>query len=246
MQRWGEADDPRRRVLIQALAAGFFSGGLPGPAAFAAGVLGSRPSKLPEGQSIYFISGKATVNGQDANLKTRIGAGDTVETGPDSEIIFVVGSQSMIVRANSRLVIESGKKPESPSLFVTGLRLLTGKLLSVSSNQQMRVSTTTATIGIRGTGFYVEADPAETYFCTCYGLTEVSAVADPESRETIVAAHHDRPVYIVAKADRGKSIRNAPFKNHTDQELTLIETLVGRTPPFIFLNDSYTAPRREY
>ena len=36
------------------------------------------------------------------------------------------------------------------------------------------------------------------------------------------------------------------FINHTDQELMLIETLVGRTPPFVFPMDIYNAPRRDY
>jgi hypothetical protein len=34
--------------------------------------------------------------------------------------------------------------------------------------------------------------------------------------------------------------------NHTDQELMLIETLVGRTTPFVFSGTQYSAPRREY
>ena len=52
----------------------------------------------------------------------------------------------------------------------------TGKLLSVharGSNVQM--STVVATIGIRGTGVYLEADPEQTYVCTCYGVTDISA-----------------------------------------------------------------------
>ncbi len=245
MKRFDEADDPRRRLLIQALAAGMFSG-LPGSSLLAAGILGSRPTKLPEGQSIYFLSGKVTVNGMDATIQTRIVPGDTVETGPTSEVIFVVNSHSMIVRANSRLVIEAGKKTGLGALFITGLRVLSGRLLSVSRDTSMQVRTATATIGIRGTGFYIESDPEQTYFCTCYGVTEVAANADPTSRETVAAQHHDRPLYILGKADAGRSIRDAPFINHTDQELTLIETLVGRTPPFVFLNDSYTGPRRDY
>jgi hypothetical protein len=110
----------------------------------------------------------------------------------------------------------------------------------------MQVVTATATVGIRGTGWYAESDPEQTYFCTCYGRTEVAASNDPKSREVITAKHHDRPVYILAKPQGGSSIRNAPFINHTDQELTLIETLVGRTPPFIFPKDDYKGPRRDY
>ena len=110
----------------------------------------------------------------------------------------------------------------------------------------MQVRTTTGTIGIRGTGFYVEAQPDQTYFCTCYGVSEVASVREPEKTESIIAQRHDRPVYILADGTSGGLIRNAPFINHTDQELALIEALVGREPPFVFPKDSYTAPRRGY
>jgi hypothetical protein len=240
-----EADDPRRRLLIKALSASLFSA-LGGSAA-AQGIFGSRPSLLPPTQSIYRLVGSAKVNDQDANMNTRITAGDTVETGKDSELVFVVGGNSMIVRSDTRLVISApAKRTEASSLIISALRILTGKVLSVSRKQPMRLDTAVATIGIRGTGFYVEAEPQQTYFCTCYGVTEVAATADPESRETIRAKHHDRPVYIVTDGGAGRNIRNAPFINHTDQELALIETLVGRRPPFVFPKDDYTGPRRDY
>jgi hypothetical protein len=242
MKRSRESDDPRRRLLIQALAAGFFSSGITGAHAQ---LFGNWPQKLPSNRSIFRISGEAFVNGKAATLETRIFPGDTVETGKFSEIVFVVNTNSMILRENSRLVIESEKKSLASAL-ITGLRLLTGKILSVSRNQQMRIQTATATIGIRGTGWYAESDPEQTYFCTCYGLTEISSTKDPESKQTVAASHHDRPLYILAGGPAGKNIRNAPFINHTDQELALIETLVGRTPPFVFTNDLYNAPRRNY
>lgn len=255
MKHFDETENPRRRLLIQALAAGLLSAGLPGINALAAGIFGSRPTKLTAGQSIYRISGQATVNGREATLETRIIPGDTVQTAKGSEIIFVVNSHAMILRGDSHLIIETEQKmaaqkkaEEEPpaALLITGLRILTGKLLSVSRNTPMRVTTATATLGIRGTGFYVESDPALTYFCTCYGTTDVAANADSESRTTVESKHHDRPLYIVNDAERGKNIRNAPFINHTDQELALIEALVGRTTPFVFENDAYSAPRRDY
>lgn len=238
-----ETDDPRRRLLIKALAAGLFMGAQPTRNALA-GFFGKVPAKLPPGQSVYSLTGSATVNGKEATLATRIGPNDTIHTGKGSEIVFVVGTNSMILRSNSKLELQG--KGELGSFLINGLRLLTGKLLSVSRNQPMRVGTVTATLGIRGTGFYVESDPDLTYFCTCYGTTDVVAGSDPKNKETIVSRHHDRPVYIPAKAQSGKSIITAPFINHTDQELMLIETLVGRTPPFVFPMDDYNAPRRDY
>ena len=185
------------------------------------------------------------MNDKPATLDTPVAPGDTVQTGKGSEIIFVVNSNSMILRAGSKLTIETEKKADT-SLVISGLRLLTGALLSVSRNTPMRVRTPNATVGIRGTGFYMEAEPDQTYFCTCYGVTEIASNADPESKETIMAKQHDRPVYILSTESKGKNIRNAPFINHTDQELALIETLVGREPAFVFSKDAYTAPRRNY
>ena len=85
----------------------------------------------------------------------------------------------------------------------------------------------------------------ERYGCVV-GVADVSANEDPQSKDTVAASHHDRPLYILAKEPKGRNIRKAPFINHTDQELMLIETLVGRKPPFIFPKDDYGGPRRDY
>ena len=112
--------------------------------------------------------------------------------------------------------------------------------------RSVKMETLVATIGIRGTGVYMESDPEQSYICTCYGVTDIGAINDKQSSETVSATHHDRPLYILGKAPSGASIRRAPFINHTDQELMLIETLVGRTAPFAFPGNQYSAPRREY
>ena len=110
----------------------------------------------------------------------------------------------------------------------------------------VQIQTASATVRIRGTGFYVESDQEQTYFCTCYGLADISANDDPESKDTVASKHHDKPLYILAGTKNpGKSIRRAPFINHTDQELALIETLVGRTPAFVFTDDRYGGPQRD-
>jgi hypothetical protein len=114
------------------------------------------------------------------------------------------------------------------------------------SGKPVRMTTKNASIGIRGTGVYMESDAEQTYFCTCYGTTDIVAVNDPTSRETVVSRQHDRPLYILEGQQAGQNIRAAPFINHTDQELMLIEALVGRSPPFVFPRDDYLRPRRPY
>jgi hypothetical protein len=235
-------DDPRRRMLVRLLTAAAISA-LPAGSALAQ-LLGSRPAPLPPGRSIHRMSGEVRVNGAPATSATRIGDTDTVQTGRGAEVVFAVGPAAYILRESSTLVLERLREGNA---LVNALRLTTGKLLGVfGRGNPRRLATATATIGIRGTGMYAEADPEQTYFCTCYGVTEIAANADPNAKKTVAAKHHDEPVYILAKAADGRSIRPAPFINHTDQELALIEALVGRTPPFVFPSGDYGGPRKDY
>ena len=237
-----EADDPRRRTLIRMLAAGFFSGLTVQSQEVLAQILGSPPSKLPPGRNVYRVSGDVLVDGKAATTETKIAGGSSIKTGGNSELVYTVNESAYIARANTEIVVETAS-----SGFVSALRLVTGKILSVfPSGKPVRLQTRVASIGIRGTGVYLEADPEQTYFCTCYGVADVEANNDPTSKETVAATHHDRPLYILGNEPAGKNIRNAPFINHTDAELALIETLVGRQPPFIFPKSDYTGPRRNY
>jgi hypothetical protein len=52
------------------------------------------------------------------------------------------------------------------------------------------------------------------------------------SNDKVVSSHHDRPIYITAGGKPGKNIRRAGMRNHTDEELLLIESIVGRSTPF--------------
>jgi len=234
----------RRQLLIRALGA---AAGIALPLSLRAqAILGGTPGPLPPGRAFYRITGDVTVNGQIATLETPVHPGDTVTTGDSSEAIFVVGSQSLLLRERSRVELESAAAPvNSAALFIAGLRI-TGKLLSVSRDVGQRLTTPTATIGIRGTGWYAESDPDLTYFCTCYGEADMVSNEDPASRETVVSKRHDRPLYIAREGPEGGRIRDAPFINHTDQELMLIEALVGRAPPFVFPSDNYRSPQRRY
>ncbi len=101
------------------------------------------------------------------------------------------------------------------------------------------------TLGIRGTGIYVESEPDFDYICTCYGKTDIQAINGPGCHEQIKTEHHDSPRYALAEGDSGQLIKPAPFKNHADEELALIEALVGRNPPFA-IPGSYGGADRGY
>jgi len=239
---WNKNDEGlQRRLLIEALAAAVLTTAI-GSRNVAAQVLGSRPAPLPEGKSIYRIEGQVLVDRQPATPDTRIAANSTVQTGKDSEVIYAVGETAHLQRSESQVTMET---QEAHSMVVSGLRVLTGKILSVfPTGKAVRMTSRNASIGIRGTGVYMETDPEQTYFCTCYGTADIASTSDPTSRETVVSSHHNRPLYILTGEQPGQNIRLAPFIDHTDQELMLIEALVGRTPPFVFPKDTYTGPRR--
>jgi len=244
--RSGKEDfaDSRRAFLLRALSSGALVGGLGWNSQLLAGWFGGVPGKMPEGKSIFDMRGDVRVNGVPANYDTRIGARDRITTGEGSYVITAVGQTAFILREKSALEM-SGKE-----LFVRSMKLVSGALLGVFGKRreqdELRLSTPIATIGIRGTGVYSESDPDKSYICTCYGTTDIGSALNPQAATRVTATHHDAAKYVLRDADAGQLIVPAPFKNHTDLELMTIEALVGRKVPFNLQDDRYESPRREY
>jgi len=236
-----DVDDPRRKFLVRSLSLGLFAGSNLASLFQPGHALGDTPEKLPDGRSIYKLQGRVMVDGGLADINTRIGPNSRIDTGSNSSIIFVVASDAFILRSNSRLELGS-----SEGLIIEGMRILSGKLLSVFGKREKphEINTLTATIGIRGTGIYIESDPEKSYVCTCYGQTRIVANADPDASIDLATKYHDEPYYVLPEAaSNGKLIVPAPVINHTDAELTLVEELVGRTPPFDFPGGGYRLKR---
>jgi hypothetical protein len=232
-------DENKRRLLIAALSAGVFAAGSMGILR-PVWAMGKVPAVLVPGKSIYDLRGKVKVNGQSATADTLIDSSALIETGDDSHLIFAVGKDAFILRNNSTLQL-GGKG------IISEMKLLSGKLLSVFGNraakQTLGIKTVNATIGIRGTGIYIEAEPEQSYVCTCYGSAEIISLKDAGSREVVTTQHHESPRYILSGEAAGKNIRVAPMVNHTDDELALIEALVGREVPFA-ISGGYSVPRK--
>ncbi len=183
-------------------------------------------------KGIHRLRGDVRVNGVPAVEGMDVKAGDIVTTGANSEVVFVTYRDAFLVRSNSRVEAQG---TTAGALVLTGLRIVTGAVLSVfSPGEPKRLQTSTATIGIRGTGVYIEVEPDRTYVCTCYGIADLAALDDPEAKETVRTRHHEQPRYIMAKG-APQMLMRAPVINHTDTELTMLEALVGRKPPFLAL-----------
>lgn len=176
---------------------------------------------------VYRIKGTVLINGRTATEKMPLKAGDVIVTGRGAELVFVANKDAFLVRENTR--VELGG--EVGAIILTGFRVFTGAILSVfERGRPKRVITSTATIGIRGTGLYVESEPARSYVCTCYGVADIEATADSRYRETVETMHHDEPRYVYATGET--MIARTTMQNHADTELEMLEWLVGREVPF--------------
>jgi len=239
----------RRQFLISALAAGIYTGTAPTTAM--AQFWGKRPNRIQAKQSFHQIIGNVMVNATTASMNTAVKPGDKLRTGPKSQAIFVVGQDAFSLGENSELTLD-GEILEDENPVIRAFSLLSGRLLTVFGRTGHKVSTPQATIGIRGTGVYLEALADKSYICTCYGKVDIHANADTQQKTTVTSNHHDQPLWVYG--DNSKTyqkqsgqglIQAAPMQNHTDMELVMLEALVGRRVPFLIDDDYYGAPKRD-
>ena len=213
------ADRARRRFVSRlAAAAALGTGGI-------TGFIGRALAKgdLPAIPGINQLKGTATVNGRPAVVGTPVGPRDRIATGPASQAVVVVKDDAFLVRENTTFELaESGG-------VLSRILVEAGGVLSVFGRKPVVIKARTATIGIRGTGAYLEVEPDRVYFCLCYGEADLDGPGMATKR--IATTHHESPLVI---SDRGGVMAAAPgpVMNHTDDELTLLEALVGREPPF--------------
>jgi len=213
------ANRARRRFVSRlAAAAALGTGGI-------TGFIGRALAKgdLPAIPGINQLKGTATVNGRPAVVGTPVGPRDRIATGPASQAVVVVKDDAFLVRENTTFELaESGG-------VLSRILVEAGGVLSVFGRKPVVIKARTATIGIRGTGAYLEVQPDRVYFCLCYGEADLDGPGMATKR--IATTHHESPLVI---SDRGGVMAAAPgpVVNHTDDELTLLEALVGREPPF--------------
>ncbi len=175
--------------------------------------------------NVVELVGDALVNGSRLQTQQSIQTGDQIDTGPGSNLIFVIGNASFQVRQNSRLVVERGSTLNAVSL----LRLVTGAVASVwGKGQTRRIVTPTMTAGIRGTGVYTEVFPQQnnrTYFCNCYGTVDVQA----GGQKTVSQASYHQSFWGEAEPNNaGNMLAPAKAINHSDEELEFLARLIDQ------------------
>lgn len=210
----------RRRFIVRLAAAGALGvGGLSG---FMSRALAK--GDLPAIPGVNQLKGTATVNGRPAQVGTPVTARDTVATGAGSMAVIVIKDDAFLVRENTTL--EFGDSGGALSRIL----IQTGRVLSVFGKKPVMIKAGKATIGIRGTGAYLEVDPTQVYFCLCYGEAGIDGPGMPETK-VVKTTHHEQPL-MLSEAGGIMAAKPGPFLNHSDDELILLESLVGREPPF--------------
>lgn len=182
------------------------------------------PLEAEAASAIHELEGTVYVNHRRATRQTRIRAGDHIVVSHDGKLVMSMGEDAYLLRGGSMLEISRSGH------LVGGLRLITGGLLAVFGKRKRstRIVTSVATIGIRGTAVYLDSSPHRLYTCTCYGETELRAGSHVEH---IRASHHEAHE-ITGMHVNAMSMQPMAVSDHTDDELRMLEAIVGRKPAF--------------
>ena len=176
--------------------------------------------------TIHELLGIVTINKNPLSVTSSIKNGDEIMVSPDGKLVFSMGEDAFLVRGGSVLQVYA----EESNVLVSALRLLNGAMLGVFGKRKstMRIYTATATIGIRGTAVYVAVTPQKLYTCTCYGHTDLIVGLD---KADVIATHHN--AHVVTTGKNGNAQMKAfEVLDHNDDELRMLEALVGRKPLF--------------
>jgi hypothetical protein len=175
-------------------------------------------------QGVNRLDGTMRINGRPAHAGAEVELGDRVSTGPRTDAVIVVGRDAFLLRARTTIEVQGSEG------LLKSMLIAAGQVLSVFSQKPVVIKAANASIGIRGTGAYIEVNPGSVYFCLCYGEASVEGPGMAGAR-LVRTQHHEEPLLL--RDDGGiMRVEPGPFLNHSDAELVMLEALVGREPPF--------------
>jgi hypothetical protein len=183
------------------------------------------PGRAAAASTIHQLEGPVFVNNRPATEATSIKDGDQIVVAHGGKLAISIGGDAYLLRGGT--VLETSGHGNA---VISGLRLVTGAMLAVFAKRRKPayIVTSTATIGIRGTGVYLSTQPHRLYTCTCYGETDLRI---GHHVEQISATHHN--AHEIAPDSNGlMAMKSMEVIDHTDDELRMLEGYVGRVPPF--------------
>ena len=180
------------------------------------------------------LSGTVTLNDFPLTRSSALLPGQTIRTGDDGRVWFTLGSDAFFLRPGSSLRLQTVSTARPRELVIDFLRLVTGALgATFAKGMRRSLVTPTATIGIRGTGVYIEASRELTYACTCFGATELISTPTGSMMESVaVSTENHQARYISRDPVMNMRIARAGLERHTNEEMIRLESMVGRPNPF--------------
>ena len=195
--------------------------------AFALWVATAGHSPAQTRSNIVELQGEVLLNGQRLMPHQFIQTGDSLETGPDSYVVFAIGQVAIQMRPRSLLAIGRGATFST----VSQLHLLKGGVLSLwGQAASSRLVTPALTATIRQGAVYtevLESQPQRTYLCHCHGVMEITT-AGQDKVALATTDHH--AFWIDPQNPDNAPLTPAPWIKHTGDELALLARLTGQKP----------------
>lgn len=177
--------------------------------------------KAPEAPiSIVSVEGRAIKSGRAVKPGESVSVGETIlveEAG--FAVIKIKDRASFQLKDAGKLIVDE----VSDSVLLT---LDYGSLLSVVSptgGKKFHIVTPAATVGVRGTAFYMEARAADqTYVCLCEGAVSIEANGVTQEIRAPDRSHHV-PVLIAPDKAGRMAMGRAEMLNHTNADIESLE-----------------------
>ena len=175
---------------------------------------------------IAFITGSAESSFSGGTL-ANLSEGSPVFSG--SKIITHENTAVRILLTD-KIAMQLGPNTEitltHPAVRDTRVSLKQGNLMSsvhpLGKRPRFEVRTRSASMGVRGTTFFVSESPTKpTFVCICHGTV---AVKTQDGETPITSEHHDLPKFVDSK--NGKLIAAQVGIDHKDEDAAALQKLV--------------------
>lgn len=176
------------------------------------------------------LDGRLFTDGKPAQVGDPVPPGALISTDSATQAVVVIGGHAYLVHGDTDARLPGSETADQV------LTLISGRLLAVFDKGPKTLNTPFATIGIRGTGIYLDTRPERLYVCLCYGEADYRT-QNGRLLESLTTEHHDAPRFICPPG-APKAIEAAPVFDHNDDQLKMLEWAVGRAAPFESKADS--------
>lgn len=190
-------------------------------AVLAVPVLFTLPAQTFAGAGIHKLQGEVFIDNRQASADSRIQAGSRVVVAHDGALAFSIGQDAFLLKGGTAVELVGGTT-------LSSLRLLTGSVLASleTRSKPFRLVSSMAIVAVRGGAVYLSAEPHRLYTWIRYGESELRF---GRQRQLVSASDS---AYEIVRDPAGMSMQSMQVLEQMDDELRVLESLVGRTPAF--------------